>query len=60
MAGTTKQPFAGSANNADLFRMGKGGLKAIIAEGNPRTARVKQAKAELARRKANERAAKGK
>lgn len=53
MATTTKQPFAGSTRNQDLFRMGKGALKAIIAEGNPRSARVRQAKAELARRKAN-------
>jgi len=54
----TKQTFTSSAANADLFRMGKGGLKAVIAEGSPRTARVKQAKAELARRKANQIAAK--
>lgn len=55
---SAKSQFAGTAPNSDLFRMGKAGLREVIETGNPRSARVKQAKAELARRKANQLASK--
>lgn len=56
MASTSKIVFS-NTKHEDLFRMGGKALRAEAA-GNPRLARTKAAKAEIARRKANLAAAK--